>query len=466
MLSGSTIYIQHITRITEDTILLPAKLFKKFKIEAHFISIVVGTLQYFVKVIPSTKTTKLGIHPILADKLCLTPAILHAIPLHYKFDQKQAVFQLGPILSVLLNPIKDGDMFPFGNTTQFALELSEVAKQKGILLYFVTPDEMVFSEQTLEGWIYTDQWSKRRLPFPNVVYNRIANRKIDRSDLVQRFLGALDRQSIPYFNSRHFNKDEVFKALEQEQDIAVTSVLPQSQLLTHSSQVNEMLKNHRTIYIKPINGRLGRGIYRIHRLQEVAKYKVEQASQPLSKAKYFSTSERLLAYLKPKLSKQSYQIQQGVALIHTNSKPIDFRVLVQKNGKGQWTVTSIVARTAADDIFVSNLSKGGSIDSISTILPNTSLANMYTDVTLKQELKRVALLLAYAFENNFDAFLGELGIDLALDESGKVWLLEINGKPSKQNKAKPQKLKIRPSVKMLISYVLFLSGFKESERSK
>jgi len=463
MLLASTISIQSSNQLADDTILLPAKIVKKQKIEAHFISIVVGTNHFFVKVIPSSKTTKLSINPYLAEKLCLTTVIEHDIPLHFKYDRKNAVLQLGPVLSILVNPIKEGTIFPFGNITAFAEELSEVAKKNGILLYFVTADALMNAHE-LEGWFFTTHWQRKRLPFPNVVYNRIATRAMEQSEQVQMFLNTLNKLNIPYFNSRFFNKDEVFKALEQ--DLTAAAILPQSELLTQLEQIKLMLRKHHTVYIKPIDGRLGKGIFRIQYVLDSAKYKLEQANQSLEKAKYFSTFDRLITHLKPKLSKQKYQIQQGIKLIHINHNPIDFRVLVQKNGKGQWTVTSIVARTAADNVFVSNIAKGGAIGTVAKILPDTSLSSMYTAESLTLELKKNALLIAKAFEANFSAVLGELGIDLALDENGKVWLLEINGKPSKLTKAKVQTVKIRPSVKMLIAYSLFISGFKERERSK
>lgn len=465
MLSASTIYMYQTNQVADDTILLPMKIAKKLKIDAHFISIVVGLNQFFVKVIPTTKSSKLGLHPFLAEKLHLTTAIQNGIPLHYKYDRAHALFVLGPILAVIVNPVKEGHLFPFGNITPYAMELSEVAKSKGILLFFITPEEINGHQHHIEGWFYNSEWRKHSFPFPNVVYNRIATRKVEQSEEVLQFVNALNKLSIPFFNSRFFNKDEVFKALEQ--DNVVKKFLPYSALLLNQmDQIGSMLSQYETIYIKPINGRLGKGIYRIHYVKETAKYKVEQANQSLAKAKFFPSLDKVIRYLRPKLKTEHYQIQQGINLIHINQKPIDFRVLVQKNGLGQWTVTSIVARTAAEDLFVSNLAKGGSISSIANVLPNTSLTSLYTTETLTAELKRVALLLSKAFEANFNAALGELGIDLALDEQGKVWLLEINGKPSKLTTAKLQTVRIRPSVKMLIAYSLFLSRFKEGERVK
>ena len=54
--------------------------------------------------------------------------------------------------------------------------------------------------------------------------------------------------------------------------------------------------------------------------------------------------------------------------------------------------------------------------------------------------------------------VAELGIDLAIDVHGKIWLIEINSKPSKTDDTviNPNS-HFRPSVLRLIDYVLYLS---------
>ncbi len=68
--------------------------------------------------------------------------------------------------------------------------------------------------------------------------------------------------------------------------------------------------------------------------------------------------------------------------------------------------------------------------------------------------------MANTFEELVDGHYAELGIDLAVDKSGKIWLLEINFKPSKTDDTviNPS-LTTRPSVIRLIEYTLYLTRF-------
>jgi len=50
---------------------------------------------------------------------------------------------------------------------------------------------------------------------------------------------------------------------------------------------------------------------------------------------------------------------------------------------------------------------------------------------------------------------GELGIDIGVDLDGKLWLIEVNSKPSKS--FEDGQVKIRPSAKAIIQYCTMLA---------
>ncbi|GJM79743.1 hypothetical protein D3C76_1583060 [compost metagenome] len=74
-------------------------------------------------------------------------------------------------------------------------------------------------------------------------------------------------------------------------------------------------------------------------------------------------------------------------------------------------------------------------------------------------LKKAALDIAQSVDAQIPAHFGEFGIDLAVETSGRVWLLEVNSKPSKNDNTPMGEGKIRPSVKQVIEYTRYLSGF-------
>ncbi|MNJ53594.1 Endospore coat-associated protein YheD [compost metagenome] len=74
-------------------------------------------------------------------------------------------------------------------------------------------------------------------------------------------------------------------------------------------------------------------------------------------------------------------------------------------------------------------------------------------------MQKTALEIAQGIDKYIPAHFGELGIDLAVDTSGRIWLIEVNSKPSKNDNTPIGDSKIRPSVKQVIEYARYLSGF-------
>src|SRR5690606_2354057 len=128
--------------------------------------------------------------------------------------------------------------------------------------------------------------------------------------------------------------------------------------------------------------------------------------------------------------KKRYQIQQGIRLLAVGGRPADFRALVQRNGKGEWALISVVARIAGRNQFVSNVARGGTMMQAKPALAKSNLSTGTQRLALAG-LRRTALDIAKGIERQIHGHFAELGIDLAVDIHGKVWLIEVNSKPSK-----------------------------------
>jgi glutathione synthase/RimK-type ligase-like ATP-grasp enzyme len=165
--------------------------------------------------------------------------------------------------------------------------------------------------------------------------------------------------------------------------------------------------------------------------------------------------------LKPYLHNRIYIIQQGIPLINFEDKTMDFRILVHKNQRNLWDVTSLVARISAEQQFVSNLAKGGKIMKPLVVL--TSFFNKDTAVPLIAQMKELAIHAAEIISRNTNGITGELGIDIGVDNSGMPWIIEVNSKPSKN--FEDSFTKIRPSAKAIIQFCtkLALDGVLEME---
>jgi glutathione synthase/RimK-type ligase-like ATP-grasp enzyme len=217
-----------------------------------------------------------------------------------------------------------------------------------------------------------------------------------------------------------------------------------------------MLQRYPILYLKPANGSLGGGIIRLIRQNGRIIYQSTTPSGTLTRLTH--SLYHMNQILKQRIKKQSYLIQQGLNLVKCEGRPVDFRVLVQKNRSGNWTITSAVGRIANNQHIVSNLAKGGTIRKASDLLKELKQIRKPSI----SQLRKKALEIAKTFESLADGHFAELGIDLAIDQKGDIWLLEINSKPSKTDDSMISSTNsTRPSVYRLMEYTHFLTGLKE-----
>lgn len=467
MLKSKFIVPIHIVdHIAQDSVYISELIMKDQKIpKAQPITIQFGVHSHAVKVLPNQKNQGLFIHPKLAQLLGIP--LFSSKPMHFniQYMSKLTTIKIGPLISVLINKETPEDMNkPFGVISSFCRELSEACYAIGAIVYFFTPSSIPLNGTFINGWILDGEWKKKSLPLAEIIYNRLPTRQIENQAPVQRlFTQTAKNHNIFIFNERFLDKHDVFHTLQDDESIK--HYLPESLLLEDFSTLKYMINKYNVVYVKPVQGSLGRGIFRITSLDIQKKFTLEKASSPSQKPLKFSTLTNLYRAFKSNLSHKQYQIQQGLSVIQVGRSPVDFRALVQKNSKGGWSITSIVARTAGNERFVANLARGGSIDTVTNTLPRTNLPQHLNTEDMLLALKRAAIAISEAIDRNIDAHFGELGVDLAIDVQGKVWLIEVNSKPSKNDNTPLRENKIRPSVRKVVSYAKYLTGFKEGRKS-
>lgn len=439
--------------LDENAMMLGESFMKKHKIQANkSILLHYGASKTHIKVIAVPRLDGLRVSSGLARKLNLH----HSFKVRIQYKASAPTLHLGPVLAVMVNQVRRQHLDrPFGNNTAFCRELVDACQAEGIIVYFVSPDLLRTNGVSLDGWTYSNGWRRLSFPFPNVVYNRLTSRILENKSHVQQFMKAVkSRYKAKIFNERYLHKTEVFRVLNKV--AALRKYLPESHALSGFSILNAMCRRHHTVFLKPILGSLGKGIMRITR-QSDGKLICQSAHMKGSTSQVYSSTAKLYASLAGKMKVRRYQIQQGLKLISIGSRPIDFRALVQKNRESRWEVTSIVARIAGNHHFVSNLARGGTL---STVTEALSRAKAVPIKATNQKLRKAAVDIAQGIEAQIPQNFGELGVDLAVDTRGKVWLIEVNSKPSKNdNTPLATNNKIRPSVSKATKYIRHLAGF-------
>ncbi|TCW40831.1 glutathione synthase/RimK-type ligase-like ATP-grasp enzyme [Laceyella sacchari] len=385
----------------------------------------------------------------LANKLLL-PAQPHTV---VHFDSRSLRLRLAPLFGILISkiPQTDNDDQLFGPITRFLDECDAAAMNQGIRVAVVLADMIDPDRRGIKGWIKANnRWLAAALPLPDVIYNRITSRKIEEKESVQAKLARLKHQfHIPIFNERFLNKLEVYQILSKDE--RMHQYLPETYTY-HTDKCREFLSRHPVVYLKPTNGSLGQGIIRVER-SGGGQWLYQSATPNGTLSKTVPSKKELLHLLDKKIRKQPYIMQQGLNLVKLGRRQVDFRVLAQKNIQGKWRITSSVGRIANDQHIVSNLARGGTIRKTGELLNELPLA---TKPSIN-DIQHAALSIIHSFEEWVGGHYAELGIDLGIDTKGKIWLIEINSKPSKTDDTviNPSS-QTRPSVARLIDYVQYL----------
>ncbi|MGG0719256.1 YheC/YheD family protein [Robertmurraya massiliosenegalensis] len=385
------------------------------------------------------------------DHILINEQLLSEFPLPHKrlsflsqFNKKYQRLFIGPIFALVTEIHESEDQEPsFRSIHSFAEELHYTAEMAGGLFYIFHMKD--FSPDEIKGYYYDeDRWKKGEFVLPNVIYNRIHSRKLESSSFFKRMMEEMNLKQIAIFNERFLSKWEVHNLLFQEAHLHPS--LPETDLY-RSDKFPAFLEKHKTIFIKPLNGSQGRNIFKVSLKSHhiiVKTTSVREHEQITS----FQHIEEFINWFQKRQKQIRFIMQQGIPLATYVNRPLDFRVLCHKDHSDSWRMTSIVARVSAKSEFVSNLARGGEMMKASK--PLTHLFDHQTARSHISFMKELSIEVCKIISQSSKGIVGELGIDMGIDSNGRIWIIEVNSKPSKN--MEEQQTKIRPSTKAIYEY--------------
>ncbi|GGD74215.1 YheC/YheD family endospore coat-associated protein [Paenibacillus nasutitermitis] len=340
-----------------------------------------------------------------------------------------AVQNKRPVLAILT--IGDDIQLFRGNRNNFA-DLILAGREQGFIVYVLTVNQLKLTRNVLNGFIYepgTDCWVKQKLPFPDLIYNRIPLREDELLPEVRRKIAACMRSPrIILFNPAFFNKWSLFKWLRNSQ--STKPFIPTTRRMLSQEGLGRMMLKHKYLYLKPISGKAGKGIMTILvRSEKSSPYRLRIQGDKKSITYHCSTLGNLWLKVRKECSGERYIAQQGIKLAAINDRSFDLRALIQKNQRGQWDISGIGARVAGSSSITTHVPRGGSIDDPERLL--VSAFGPEEARKLMSKTRSTALLIARQIERGSGHRLVEMSMDLGVDQEGGIWFFEANSKPMK-----------------------------------
>lgn len=332
-----------------------------------------------------------------------------------------------PVLGILTLYLNDAGVL---EERDYYRKMTVEGRKMGLNVIVFTPQDVHEKTNLIRAQFYdpdTKLWLRKWTTFPDMIFDRCRIQRSPRFDQLVKF--RTKHGSRLFLNRPLRNKWTIHSILSK--DARFKAYLPKTRYIESSQDVHEMLRTHSLLYLKPINGTGGRGILRIERekngmLLVQGRDQKRRIVQPVR-----MNADRLSGYLADwNLKDIKYIVQQGLQLKLASGRVHDYRLLVQKDGTGEWTVTGCAGRIGAYGSITANLHGGGKAVKMEKLL-QVWIRDEDKISRIKEEVERFGIGVAQYLELCYDA-LCELAVDIAIDRSGRIWMIEVNPKPARE----------------------------------
>lgn len=314
---------------------------------------------------------------------------------------------LGPIIGILTGRRKDGTVV--GDGDFFKRIQLEIMKHKGLSFVF-TPENM--EANMIHGYMFippTNNWIKMIAPLPDVIFNRIPNRKLESSILYQQAIQFFKEKNIACFNSGFINKFDLYSMLEKNTQLA--AFVPETIIVKSTRGLQSFIHEHQNIYIKRAQSAMGKGIIRL-RLRANRQITVEETKRKHIYPNFITFWQDWYEIFQ----KDHYIAQREIKPLLHNGKRFDFRILVHQVDD-LFVPIGIGVRQAPKNHLTTHLFYGGSL------LPYATIQTHKHD----QFVKNIAPLIGKELQKLGD--FHEFSIDAGISNTGEYVIYEVNAKP-------------------------------------
>jgi len=328
-----------------------------------------------------------------------------------------------------------------------AYAFAAAALAEGAELLYFSPGAVDFELGKIKGYQYEDgEWKSTLSRFPDVIYNTNSfsqEKQVKAAQLLQ--------EKIPFTSYSIGSKETVYRNLMEYKQYA--DYLVPSEKVLSAEHFFAFLEQYREVVFKPSRGHQGIDVFHIKK--EDDRFRILLGGEEVS-YDVVETAD----FIQGKLKQDDYIVQPYINCRTKTGVPYDLRLHVQKGREGKWVNPVIYPRISSNDSIVCNISQGGYTSDLTGFLKR-EFGGQHYDIQKYVELFSLQLA-AHMDEIQKELYgeeINELGIDIGLDESQKIFVYEVNWRPGH-----PPFTNINLSViKHTIQYAMYLANRTESE---
>lgn len=296
-----------------------------------------------------------------------------------------------------------------------AYAYAAVAKMEGIPFYYFSFNNVDFNNMKINGWVYHHgEWAQKVMEFPTVIINSCNPKTKKQSEIMKKLKEYAVFTSYPVGNKLKVYK-KVLKAKE------FSSYLIPSTKLNKPDQTISFLNDHSKGVLKPLKGNQGKNVLFIEKLNISEQYKIMDGQF----IKEFNQKE-MEVFIGRLILKQGYLLQPFIECRTKAGLTYDFRLHLQKNGRGLWEITLIYPRISGNSKLISNISSGGYRGDLEPFLIEEFGEE---SERIKGVLENFALSFSAHFDTLYEHSFDEIGIDVGIDREQRLWIFEVNWRP-------------------------------------
>lgn len=348
----------------------------------------------------------------LSDELLMQTSIVYQIKISYDF------IEFGPVIGLLLG----NHCYSYSPSymNKYSQRLKVYERMGGLICAF-SPNTINFKKNSAYGLFFNvekSKWQYSELPLPNVIYRR----GFHCDEKIVKKLIYVTKGKV--FNSRRFSKYELYEYIDK--NIELKEYQPPTKIVKNFDMITDFIDVHKDVILKPISLSRGRGICIIEKDEQG--YNLFDYRNKECENIYLKDNDELKNFFSSnKIFLKDYIIQKKLNLCKINKSVFDVRVVMQKTQRDIWQCSGIECRISKENTFVTNISKGGY-----PLSAEEALRFRYPDSDKRRLIISTIKLLCFklcAYLDKMNEHFAELGIDIALDEEGKLWIIEANVLP-------------------------------------